>query len=109
MYVVGFGGCLLLPNVRTPEVLGHWRFVFDDWHDALWASDDWSQWPEDSWGDSWDEIEPNDAAEGPEEATTEWWWFWNWFIATLPFDPSMSALPVIKTQDFQSVRLFTCQ
>ena len=44
---------------------------WQDWHDALWASDDWSQWPDDSWGEyavQVDEIEPNDAAEGPEEA-----------------------------------------
>ena len=43
----------------------------DSWHDALWASDEWSQsWPSDSWEDAIQEyeIEPNDAADGPEEA-----------------------------------------
>ena len=30
-------------------------------------------------------------------------------IATLPFDPSMSALPIIEAQKSQSVGLFTCQ
>ena len=31
------------------------------------------------------------------------------FIATLLFDPSMSALPIIETQKSQSVGLFTRQ